>query len=90
MDKYCSDNNVKPDFIKMDIEGAEMAALRGGLKTIQEHRPQLAISIYHSNSDFINIPLYLHDNLENYKFRLGHYSPRLSETVLYAVPNELV
>lgn len=90
MDKYCSDNNVKPDFIKMDIEGAEMAALRGGLKTIQEHRPQLAISIYHSNSDFINIPLYLHDNLENYKFRLGHYSPRLFETVLYAVPNELV
>lgn len=59
MDKFCCNNNIMPDFIKMDIEGAEMPALEGGMKTIQECRPQLAISIYHSNEDFINIPLYL-------------------------------
>lgn len=90
MDKYCSDNNIKPDFIKMDIEGSELAALKGGIQTIIKYRPQLAISIYHSTEDFINIPLYLNDNLENYKFKLGHYSPKLSETVLYAIPNELI
>ena len=90
MDKFCEERNISPDFIKMDIEGAELSALRGGINTIKKCRPQLAISIYHSSEDFINIPLYLKENLENYKFRLGHYSPRLSETVLYAIPNELV
>lgn len=89
IDKFCNERNVFPDLIKMDIEGAELSALKGGIKTIKKYRPQLAISIYHSNDDFINIPLYLHNNLENYKYALGHYSPSLSETVLYAVPDEL-
>ncbi len=89
MDKFCRDEKLIPDFIKMDIEGSEMAALLGGIKTIQEYRPQLAISIYHSNEDFVNIPLYLKENLKDYCFRLGHYSPWRAETVLYAIPEEL-
>ena len=75
----------------MDIEGAELSALKGGFDTIKKHRPQLAISIYHDlSTDFVKIPLYLKETLENYKFTIGHYSPRLCETVLYAIPNELV
>ena len=89
MDKFCRDRNVLPDFIKMDIEGAELSALKGGIETIKKCRPQLAISIYHSSEDFVNIPLYLKDNLKNYHYALGHYSPTLSETVLYAIPSEL-
>lgn len=45
IDKYCEETSHKPDLIKMDIEGAELSALKGGIKTIQKHRPQLAISI---------------------------------------------
>ena len=74
----------------MDIEGAELPALKGGLEIIKRHRPQLAISIYHSSEDFINIPLYLSENLENYTFKIGHYSPLIYETVFYAIPNELI
>ncbi len=89
MDKYCEKNKIRPDFIKMDIEGAELAALKGGLNTIKKYRPQLAISIYHSHEDFINIPLFLSENLEEYIFSIGHYTPRITETVLYAIPKEL-
>ena len=88
IDDYCGKNNIKPDFIKMDIEGSELLALEGGINTIINHRPQLAISIYHCDADFINIPLYLNENLKNYVYKLGHYSPDINETVLYAIPRE--
>ena len=88
IDDFCRENNVTPDLIKTDIEGAEMPMLKSAIKTIQKCRPQLAISIYHSDSDFVNIPLFLAENLENYIFKLGQYSPDVYETVLYAIPKE--
>lgn len=90
LNDFCNENNVYPDFIKMDIEGAELLALKGGIETIKKVRPQLAISIYHTESDFVNIPIYLYENLENYVYKLGHYSPRVAETVIYAIPKELL
>lgn len=74
----------KVDFIKMDIEGAEPYALRGAEKTIREHRPDLAIAIYHSMSDFVNIPEYIHSLGLGYKFYLGHYTIHHEETVIFA------
>ena len=67
-----------------------MSALKGAKETIEKYRPQLAISIYHSDSDFINIPLYLNKTLQDYTFKLGHYSRDNNETVLYAIPDELL
>lgn len=79
----------KVDFIKMDIEGSELRALKGGFETIKRDRPQLAICIYHMPEDIVDIPIWLYENLKNYKFRLGHYSNMYTETVLYAIPEEL-
>lgn len=76
------------DFIKLDLEGADFAALRGAMKTIEVDRPQLAISIYHSKQDVVDIPAYLMERLSGYRFYLGHYSSELTETVLYAIPAE--
>ena len=84
IDKIVGGNQI--DFIKMDIEGAEMHALRGGIKTIKRMRPALAITVYHSPEDFVGIPLYLNDELEGYKFSLLHHTNEYVETILYAFP----
>ena len=89
IDYYCKQHKINPDFIKMDIEGAEMPALEGGIDYIKQNSPQMAISIYHTNDDFINIPIYLKNNLKNYQYKLGHYSAGTAETVLYAIHDEL-
>jgi len=74
----------KLDFIKMDIEGAEVKALRGAVRTLNRFRPKLAICLYHKDSDFINIPQLI-DSLELcYELYLGHHTDGKSETVLYA------
>jgi len=86
IDSWVEQNNLpKVDFIKMDIEGAELKALQGAIKTIKKHKPTLAISIYHSFDDFTQIPKWI-DNLDcGYKLYLEHYTIHEEETVLLAV-----
>lgn len=72
-------------FIKMDIEGAELNALQGCEKTIRKFKPKLAISVYHKIQDIIEIPLYIHGIVPEYKIYMRHYSINSNETVLYAL-----
>lgn len=72
------------DFIKMDIEGSELAALRGAESTLRRWRPKLAISLYHRPEDFFTIPTWIDSLSIGYRFHLDHYSIHSEETVLYA------
>ena len=72
-------------FIKMDIEGAELEALKGAQNTIRRDRPKLAICIYHKPEDMTQIPLYIKSLVPEYKFYVRHHSNCPGETVLYAV-----
>lgn len=74
------------NYIKMDIEGAEPYALKGAINTIRKFRPKLAIAIYHSMDDFVNIPKWLIEQNLNYDFYLGHYTIHAEETILFAYP----
>jgi FkbM family methyltransferase len=75
------------NFVKMDIEGAELNALRGGLATLRKHRPVLAISIYHSVDDYFSIFTFLREHLEGYRFQIKQHAVTPSETVLYGFPD---
>jgi FkbM family methyltransferase len=75
----------KVTFIKMDIEGAELEALRGARAIIRRNKPKLAICVYHKPNDIIDIPLYVKKLVPEYQFYLRHYSDYESETVMYAV-----
>lgn len=72
------------DFIKMDIEGAEPYALRGAVETIRKFKPKLAIAIYHSLEDFVNIPKFVHDLGLGYELHLAHCSIHQEESILFA------
>ena len=41
-----------PTFIKMDLEGAEYEALRGGVTTLAQTHPKLAVTTYHFAWDY--------------------------------------
>lgn len=85
IDDFVSRNQLsKIDFIKMDIEGAELAALEGARKTIQRFKPKLAIAIYHSIGDMGRIPNWILDLNLGYTIHLGHYTIFEDETVCFA------
>ncbi|EMS79522.1 FkbM family methyltransferase [Desulfotignum phosphitoxidans] len=77
---------AKPNYIKMDIEGAEIEAIEGAKQTIADYSPVLAICLYHRASDLWNIPLRVHEINSNYNFYLRVHGDMGLETVIYCVP----
>ncbi|MCL2057064.1 MAG: FkbM family methyltransferase [Oscillospiraceae bacterium] len=78
-------NGEKATFIKMDIEGAELNALKGAEQTILKHRPKLAVCVYHKLEDIWEIPSYILSLHNDYKIYFRQHSVRQTETVFYAV-----
>ncbi|MCL2062986.1 MAG: FkbM family methyltransferase [Candidatus Cloacimonetes bacterium] len=74
----------KVTFIKMDVEGAELQALKGAENTIIRDKPKLAICIYHSCEDMVKIPEYIHNIVPEYKLFIRQYH-FVGDTVLYAM-----
>jgi len=74
-----------PTLIKMDIEGAELNALKGSVKLIRKHKPKFAICIYHKPAHLWDIPLLIKRFNSNYEFYVRHYSNSVYDTVLYAI-----
>jgi len=80
-------DRAAPDatFIKLDIEGAELEALKGAAETIRRNRPKLAVCVYHKPGDLFEIPLFIKSLAPEYRFYLRQHQPVACETVLYAV-----
>ena len=85
IDAFCQARGIRPAFIKMDIEGAELDAICGAERTIREQHPKLAICVYHKPRDLWEIPLRLREIHPAYRFYLGQHARGVTETVIYAI-----
>ena len=71
-------------FIKMDVEGYELASLRGAQKVIQKWKPKLAVCIYHRRQDLWEVQEYIASLVPSYRFYMRAYEDTTTELVLYA------
>jgi FkbM family methyltransferase len=75
------------DFIKMDIEGAEKNALRGGQTTLAKFSPLMAISAEHLPDDMTSIPALVNELVPG-RYRMAFGFCEFNRP-LHAVPNVL-
>lgn len=61
---------LTPDFIKYDVEGAELEALIGTRETVLAHHPTMLVSLYHRSRDIFEIPNYLGREYPFYRMTL--------------------
>jgi FkbM family methyltransferase len=78
---------IEPTFIKMDIEGAELAALEGSRQIIQQYAPILAISSYHRQDHLWNVARLIHSMRSDYHFFLRPHMQEAWDVICYAVPD---
>jgi len=84
LDEFADQRKVIPDYIKMDIEGAEIEALKGARNLIKKYSPDLAISMCHTAAQLHEVPLFLKKLNNKYKIYIGHKYYNFSETVCFA------
>jgi FkbM family methyltransferase len=72
-------------FIKMDLEGAEVDALEGAKRLIQNYRPWLAISIYHAPDHLWQVPLMVAGWNLGYRLYVRQHGENGFDSVLYAL-----
>jgi len=81
-------SGAEPNYIKLDIEGAELPALQGAKLLIEKCRPNLAICLYHRPQDLWQIPLWIAEHWPSYDFHLRLHGPMGLSTVLYCTHSE--
>lgn len=45
LDAYCEQHNIKPAFIKIDVEGNELKVFKGGAETLKKYKPKVIVEI---------------------------------------------
>jgi len=81
-------DDENPTYIKMDIEGTELEALKGMSRILKQSQPKLAVCIYHNHFDLWEIPSYLISLALNYRYYVRSYSDNLTDIILYCIPEE--
>jgi FkbM family methyltransferase len=76
-----------PTYIKMDIEGSELKALRGAAETIRRCSPKLAVCVYHHPDHLWQVPLLLKELLPDSTLTLRSHMLDGFDTVCYCIPN---
>ena len=76
--------NWKPDYMTIDVEGADLHALKGASNIIRKYNPSLGVSVYHKPEHLWEIPLFLNKICPEYRFSLRNYTGFAYETILYA------
>jgi len=73
-------------YLKFDVEGAELAALKGSGELISRARPLLALSVYHRPDDLWQLPLYLAAQDLDYRLYLRTQGEDGTEVICYSLP----
>lgn len=79
-----------PTFVKMDIEGAEAAALAGSRAVVADGRPLLAVAAYHNQADLWELPRLVREISQGYSLFLRPHAAEGFDAVLYGIPDERI
>ena len=89
VDRLVRDGQIpRVDFLKVDVEGADLGVLEGAAETIRSQRPRIAIACYHRPDDLVTLPDFVASLGVSYRWYLQCSTMTDVDTVAFAVPVE--
>lgn len=79
---------LSPSFVKLHLEGAELAALKGAIQTLLGCRPLVAATVYHNEDGIWKTALWMMETLINYRLLFRAHAWCGTGAVIYGIPNE--
>lgn len=74
LDSYVREKNLPSvDFLKLDVEGAELDVLKGATTSIARYKPILALSAYHKWDDFWTLMNFIKSIRPDYEFAMRQF-----------------
>ncbi len=73
-------------WIKLEVEGAELAALKGAFRLVEQGRATVSVSTYHLPRDFLELLPYLRDHHPSHRLFLRHSGLEPGTLCITAVP----
>lgn len=86
LDAFCVSRRLRPDFLKIDVEGAEQEVLLGARATIQGHRPKILIELHHFDGNISAHPV--PERLTEWGYRVTWLERWKMTSHILAVPGE--
>lgn len=80
LSNFINDDNL---FIKLDIEGNELEAIKTSISAIKKHKPIMAISIYHKPFDLLTIFDILSVAAPQYRVNFRVHGMNATDSILY-------
>jgi FkbM family methyltransferase len=84
LDAFVTEHGEHIDFLKADIEGAEMAMLEGARETLIRDRPKIAITTYHLFGDSSRFSDFLRSLEVGYRFKAKGINGQGDPVMLHA------
>jgi len=69
LDTFCNTRELKPDLIKIDVEGAEYFVLKGAINVLKNYKPLIFLSVHPKHLQKLGISL---EDLNQLIFQLGY------------------
>lgn len=93
LDTYAAENELVVRFIKLDLEGEGLCAIKGAANTIRSQLPVLSIGFYHTPEEFFEIKPYIESLTDQYVFIVERHHIEFThccDTMLIAIPKFLI
>ncbi len=84
LDTFCDSASLRPDILKLDVEGAEYDVLIGAERTIDRYRPKLLIELHHFDGNLTAHPV--PDLLTSWGYRIQWIERSEMTSHILAIP----